>query len=264
MKKRIAVAVCAAMTVCGFRGMAQTSYDPDGTTLKITVPAGETNSIESAKITSEITEIRKLGLGGLIIDADLTGYTGDIRVEAGTWRVIDSKGLGKLSKTALADDVGKVYVSDGATLEAKCAEAPKYFGKQIHVSGYGVNRLGALLVSGTANCSGSTWGSNLILEGDTYANSITTAIWYYNTYGKQCELHHVQRTRLHRLWRFGHESVCHLQRVQQYRHRPCRLHERRLFAFSESGQFPRDQRRGRDVCRERPEQFERKHYVRPR
>lgn len=181
MKKHVAVALCAAMTVCGFRGMAQPSYDPDGTTLKITVPAGETNSIESAKITSEITEIRKLGLGGLIIDADLTGYTGDIRVEAGTWRVIDSKGLGKLSKTALADDVGKVYISDGATLEAKCAEAPKYFGKQIHVSGYGVNRLGALLVSGTANCSGSTWGSNLILEGDTYANSITTAIWYYNT-----------------------------------------------------------------------------------
>ena len=166
---------------CAVSAFGMSNYALNGTVLEITVPSGETNSIETAHIGAGTTDIRKLGRGGIVIDADLTDYTGDIHVVEGTWCVINSNGLGKLSKTALADDVGVVYVADGATLESKCSSAPMYFGKQIHVTGYGVNGLGALLVSGSVACNSSTWGSNLILEGDTYASSITTAIWCYNT-----------------------------------------------------------------------------------
>ena len=161
-----------------------TSYEIVDSMLKITVPAGKTNEVADAGLThlvnNDVTSVEKHGLGSIVINADILDYTGDICVKEGTWRVVDSKGLGKLSNNALAEDVGKVFVSDGATLESKCTEKPKYTGKQIHVSVYGVDRKGALLVSGNVNCDSCTWGSNLILEGDTYASSISEAWWMLN------------------------------------------------------------------------------------
>ena len=161
------------------------SYEIVDGILKITVPEGKTNDVVSAELSSlldnTIKSVEKCGRGSLVMNEDLTAYTGDIHIKEGTWRVVDSKGLGKLSKKSQAEDVGKVYVSDGATLEAKCTESPKYGGKSIHVSGYGVDGNGALLVSGDITSYGSsTWGSNLILEGDTYANSISKTYWYIN------------------------------------------------------------------------------------
>ena len=154
------------------------SYEIVDGVLKITVPEGKTNDVASTELSplldNTVKSVEKYGRGSIVMNMDLTAYTGDIHIKEGTWRVVDSKGLGKLSGTSKADNVGKVYVSDGATLEAKCAEVPKYQGKQIHVSGYGVDGNGALLVSGDIESyGGATWGSNLILEGDTYANSIT-------------------------------------------------------------------------------------------
>ena len=185
--------LCVAMVFSGSLSVSAaptvydngSSYETVDGVLKITVPEGRTNDVESAEISAlwdnTATSVEKYGRGSIVMNVDLLSYTGDIHIKEGTWRVVDAKGLGKLSKTSTADDVGKVYVSDGATLEAKCTESPKYGGKQIHVSGYGVDGNGALLVSGDIDSYGSsTWGSNLILEGDTYANSITKAIWYFN------------------------------------------------------------------------------------
>ena len=185
--------LCGTMVFCGLSPVSAeptvyengSSYEIVDGVLKITVPEGKTNDVASAELSSLLdntaTGVEKYGRGSLVMNVDLTAYTGDIRIKEGTWRVVDSKGLGKLSKNSQAEDVGKVYVSDGATLEAKCAESPRYGGKQIHVSGYGVDGNGALLVSGDiASYGSSTWGSNLILEGDTYANSITATYWYLN------------------------------------------------------------------------------------
>ena len=161
-----------------------TSYEIVDNVLKITVPSGVTNEVASAELSpllnNTVTSVEKHGRGAIVINTDILAYEGDIYVKEGTWRVVDSKGLGKLSTTALANDVGKVYVSDGATLESKCDEKPKYAGKQIHVSGYGVDGKGALLVSGSVNCDSATWGSNLVLKGDTYASSISEAWWMLN------------------------------------------------------------------------------------
>lgn len=183
----IVVACCAASAYAEPTVTSDgTSYEIVDSMLKITVPAGKTNEVADAGLTplvnNDVTSVEKYGLGSIVINADILAYTGDIHVKEGTWRVVDSKGLGKLSKDSLADDVGKVYVSDGATLESKCSENPKYMGKQIHVSGYGVGGNGALLVSSDVACGSSTWGSNLILEGDTFANS-TAAYWCFNTAG---------------------------------------------------------------------------------
>ena len=175
-----AIASYAAPNVCPLG----TSYEVVEGVLKITVPEGKTNEVSSTELqplfNNTVTCVEKLGQGCIVVNTDTRGYKGDICVKEGTWRVVDSKGLGKLSNNALAEDVGKVYVFDGATLESKCTEKPKYTGKQIHVSGYGVARKGALLVSGNVNCDSCTWGSNLILEGDTYAASITDAYWMLN------------------------------------------------------------------------------------
>ena len=184
MKKSVLFAIVAAFAV--IEANADTVYSAADGVLTITVPAGETNDVVGAELSSlldnTLKSVEKYGRGALVMNVDLTAYEGDIYVKEGTWRVVDSTGLGKLSKTSKAEDVGKVYVSDGATLEAKCTAAPVYRGKSIHVSGYGVDGNGALLVSGDITSYGSTtWGSNLVLEGDTYANSITKAYWYYNT-----------------------------------------------------------------------------------
>ena len=187
MKKLVSVIVCAAVAFCGFRGSAKTSYEPDGTTLKITVPAGETNEVDAAKIASllekpaTVTDVRKLGLGCLVMNVDITAYAGDIHIVEGTWRVVNSKGLGTLSKTAKAEDVGQVFVGEGATLEEKCTESPVYFGKRIHIAGKGVNGVGALLANGTVNYGATPWGSNLFLDDDAFANSITEKFWYMNS-----------------------------------------------------------------------------------
>ena len=186
--------LCCAMVFSGFLPVSAeptvyengSSYEIVDTVLKIMVPEGKTNDVVGAELSSlqdnTLKSVEKYGRGALVMNVDLTAYEGDIYVKEGTWRVVDSTGLGKLSKTSKAEDVGKVYVSDGATLEAKCTAAPVYRGKSIHVSGYGVDGNGALLVSGDITSYGSTtWGSNLVLEGDTYANSITKAYWYYNT-----------------------------------------------------------------------------------
>ena len=187
MKKLVLVIVCVAAAFCGFRGSAETSYEPDGTTLKITVPAGETNEVDVTKIASllekpaTVMDVRKLGLGCLVMNVDITAYAGDIHIVDGTWRVVDSKGLGMLSKTAKAEDVGQVFVGEGATLEEKCTESPVYFGKRIHVAGRGVNGVGALLANGTVEYASTPWGSNLFLDDDALADSITKNYWYINS-----------------------------------------------------------------------------------
>lgn len=179
---------CAVSAFAGHAACADdTSYETVGEVLKITVPAGSTNEVDVVELapllSNTVTSVEKYGPGSIVISTDITGFEGDIRVKEGVWRVVDSKGLGKLSSDSLAEDVGKVYVSEGATLESKCTESPKYMGKQIHVSGYGVDGNGALQVSGDVNCGSSTWGSNLILEGDTYASSVTAAYWCFNLGG---------------------------------------------------------------------------------
>lgn len=181
---RIMRHVALVLAMMCFAANADTFYSVADATLNIAVPAGETNEVDAAQLSglldNTITDVRKSGEGCLVMNTDITAYAGNIHVDEGTWRVMDSNGLGKLSNSAMATDVGIVYVADGATLESCCSASPVYFGKQIHIAGYGVNGCGALLTNGKNNYGSSTWGSNLVLDGDAYASALTTHFWYMN------------------------------------------------------------------------------------
>ena len=148
-------------------------YEIAGTVLKITVPEGVTNEVDVSSMAcannNEITEIRKLGRGGFLMNdkTAIPNYTGDIYVDQGTWIVACTNALGNLD-SGNGENTGKVFVADGATIDM--ASTDRYLsnsGKKIMIKGEGVSGNGALTVSVKAsNYYKDVLGNNIVLEGD--------------------------------------------------------------------------------------------------
>lgn len=190
MKKWMA----AIVVLAGLNCLAATTYETEGATLKITVPAGETNAIDAAQIAglldNSVSDVRKLGSGGLIVNVDTRAYLGDIHIDEGTWRVVDSKGLGKMAADpaggntwALSKDngVGQVTVANGATLEAAptVKDGVNSSGKIINFGGTGVNGIGAL-VWNTPFDQAAAFGVNLNMTDDALVHGLGEAVYAIN------------------------------------------------------------------------------------
>ncbi|MBO5940101.1 MAG: hypothetical protein J6R18_02750, partial [Kiritimatiellae bacterium] len=176
--------LCGAMVFSGFLPVSATEtvspYAIEGTVLKITIPEGMTNEVDVLAVAcankNEITEIRKLGRGGFLMNdkTAIPNYTGDIYVAQGTWIVASSNALGRLDfdskgEATHGENVGKVYVADGASIDM--ASNDRYLnnkGKKITIKGHGVSGKGALTVSvDAANYYNDVLGNNLVLTGDS-------------------------------------------------------------------------------------------------
>lgn len=175
-----------AFAVGGFvPAVAATTYKVDGTKLQITVPAGETNAVDSTELSpvlnNEVSDIEKLGEGCIEMTEDISAYKGDIHVKKGTWRFFDSNGLGSLAENPNTS----VYVEKGATLENHAQGTTKINlrGKTIVFEGTGVNGIGALLVRAAADQSSYTFGTNLVMTGDALINGLSDKHYYINGYG---------------------------------------------------------------------------------
>jgi len=169
--------LCGAMVFSGFLPVSATEtasqYEIEDTVLKITIPEGMTNEVDVSKVAcannNEITEIRKLGRGGFLMNdkTAIPNYTGDIFVDQGTWIVACTNALGKLDD-GKGEDTGEVFVADGATIDM--ASTDRYLsnaGKKITIKGNGVSGEGALTVSIKAtNYYKDVLGNNIVLEGD--------------------------------------------------------------------------------------------------
>lgn len=137
---------------------AETSYTIGDGKLTIAVPAGESNEISAAKfqeaLAAEVTDIEMNGPGRLIVNQDTTAYTGTIHILGGTWRVVDSRGLGAVGTAPSGDNkyvasiagAGNVYVA-GGTLEAvsDTVNGIQYWGKVVYFEGTGQDGAGALV-----------------------------------------------------------------------------------------------------------------------
>lgn len=183
--QKMMITLVLLASLAGFAKEA--TQTPDGEALKIEVPAGETNEVSSVDLTG-ITDIRKIGLGGVIMNADLSSYEGDIHIDEGTWRFVNSKGLGKLAANPgsknnfelnKANGVGQVWVKSGATLEA-CSNTKNGLdnrGKIIHFGGTGVNGIGALVWNSKANQT-YAFGCNLVMTDDALIHGLHDFSYY--------------------------------------------------------------------------------------
>ena len=194
MNTKILIAACALYGLSSGGLLAATSYSISGGKWTIDVPAGETNNVDAAAfaaaLSAGVSDIEKIGAGGIVMNTDTTAYQGSFHIKAGTWRVVDSKGLGERGVAPGGDNMyvesiqnadgvtlGNVYVENGGTLEAKSATANAihYRGKVIYFEGAGQDGSGALLSNLTAShLSSSVFGSNLIMTGDATAANIGT------------------------------------------------------------------------------------------
>ena len=171
--------LCAAVVFSGLLPVSASgtasSYEIEGVVLKITVPGGVTNEVDVSELACAndniVTEIRKLGRGGLLMNdkTAIPNYEGDIYVDQGTWIVASSNALGKLDVNSKGENTGKVYVADGASIDL--ASNDRYLnnkGKKITIKGHGVSGNGALTVSvNAANYYNQTLGNNLVLDGNS-------------------------------------------------------------------------------------------------
>lgn len=112
----------------------------------------------------------KTGAGTLVVDTDLSDYTGGIRVDEGTWKGSIPAHFGP--------DNGEIRVTDtGAALEVSATTAKSFnFAKRkLFLKGTGVNERGALVNASTSAAqTGGEWGvvsGAITLEGDTLIRS---------------------------------------------------------------------------------------------
>ena len=176
--------LCMSIVFSGFLPIFATEtvspYEIEGTVLKITVPEGVTNEVDVSSMAcannNEITEIRKLGRGGFLMNdkTAIPNYTGNIYVDQGTWIVASSNALGKLDfdskgEATHGENVGKVYVADGASIDMASSDKNlNNSGKQVSIKGHGVSGYGALTVSiSNAGYYKDVLGNNLVLEDDS-------------------------------------------------------------------------------------------------
>ena len=171
---RLIVAILATLSA----GMvsAATSYSVADEVLTVTVPEGETNSVDATQLAvanaNSVTNIVKTGLGALVMDdkTAIPQYAGDINIENGMWVIACTNALGKLSSKADCSDVGAVFVKEGGSLAVGGSDrAISNVGKKIYIAGSGVNGEGALtmaLATAAGDYSSGVLGRNIELAGD--------------------------------------------------------------------------------------------------
>ena len=182
MKRLLALLACAT----GLTAWATADYYAvDGSTLTITVPPNVTENFDTsflATVTGNaVTDIVKDGNGTLMMNQDISAYTGTIHINHGIWGLTDANSLGSLSG-------GGVYVADGATLE-NCAaiKVSMMVKKPIFFEGNGFNGIGALYVNASVAQSGNTWGRAMTMTGDAFVNAVhDNYISFYS--GSNCYL----------------------------------------------------------------------------
>ena len=153
------------------------SYASDDVkTYIVTVPPGETNSLDTSAIGvltgGGVTNFVKRGEGALAVSEDLSGFIGNVHIEEGVYisqpQVNNNTTLGSLS--------GYVVVSNGATLCLSTSmQNTTLAGKTIRFAGDGYAGQGALVnAAGNAQQMASPFGASLWLTGDakvaTYAS----------------------------------------------------------------------------------------------
>lgn len=170
---------------------AATSYSTNDGILTITVPAGETNSVDAAQLAdanaNSVTNIVKTGSGAILMDdaTAIPSYTGAIHIEQGMWIIACTNALGKLSSLFDCSDVGPVSVTDGGSLAAGGSDRKICnTGRKLYISGSGVNGEGVLtLVSSTSggDYDAGVFGRNIELVGDAVLGHSSS----YNVYFTQ-------------------------------------------------------------------------------
>lgn len=155
-------------TIFGLNAFATGTAQISGDVLTVEVVAGETNTLDevtggdaaiAALQSNGVTDFIKKGAGGLKVSTDISGYTGTIHVDEGTYRFTTVNSLGSIQDTA-----GGVYVADKATLDNAITTTQASLGaKAVTFGGFGVNGVGALLLSGNVDQSQGAWGGNLVM-----------------------------------------------------------------------------------------------------
>ncbi len=169
MKRKLLMSlVCAA---AGLAAWATADYyQIDGTTLTITVPPNVTESFDTAFLANvtenAVTDIAKDGDGTLVMNQDISAYTGTIHINHGIWVLTDANSLG-----STASGAGGVFVADGATLENQATRSTVLNWKPISFEGNGFGGRGALYVNATATQGSSTWGKTMTMTGDAFMNA---------------------------------------------------------------------------------------------
>ena len=182
--------LCCAMVFSGFLPVSASEtasqYEIEGTVLKITIPEGMTNEVDVSKVAcannNEITEIRKLGRGGFLMNdkTAIPNYEGDIYVDEGTWIAACTNALGKLSSNTDGSGVGEFSVGNGATLAIGGTDPLiKNDGKKISIEGTGVDGNGAIQIILTAGEVKHALGKNIVLTGDATIGMMEKTFYFY-------------------------------------------------------------------------------------
>lgn len=179
--------ICILSLCVALNGFAAAQYDHTGATLTVTVPAdAEKEQFDSGYLTlltgNEVTDFVKEGSGILVMDADISSYTGEIHVNDGFYRFTNADANTKqaLGVGALTAASGAITVASGATFEAATDVNCSLGAKRVVASGAGADGRGALLFSGSVNSSSATWGNDITLTDDMLIGSTSEPFYYLN------------------------------------------------------------------------------------
>lgn len=168
--------------VAGDTATASGELSGDGTVLSVSVESGEatlelSDSHLAALTGNAVTEFVKTGAGTLVVPAgfDISGYSGDITVEGGIYRLGSPRGAGAVTG-------GTIDVKDGAALELSPEKDVKMNlgAKRVVFAGSGPDGKGAVRAfpDTTEQNNGFIFGTNLVMTGDAVLSSITNVITY--------------------------------------------------------------------------------------
>lgn len=115
--KTLKMGLSAAL--CALAGVAFGVATYDGTSapgeLRVNVDEGDSDTLDAAMVTANVTNIVKIGAGALT-GVPLQSYHGDFTVDDGVFVVTRKYDLG-------ADNCGTVYINDGASLADGCVDS---------------------------------------------------------------------------------------------------------------------------------------------
>ena len=179
VKHPIRYAICVAILVSASVVTAGESLSSDGKTLLVDIAAGETNNLSSAYISNltgnSVTNLLKLGEGTLIVDSNLSAYSGAVTVERGVYRVTTENGAGK----GASAPGGAVTVKSGGTFEIAYDSPSGIPYKTFYFEGDGAYGRGALVSALTSSrYDFSAFGTNMVMTGDAVIGAIGSSATY--------------------------------------------------------------------------------------
>ena len=160
-----AIVVIACGELCAANSY---SHDPDDAkTYIVTVPEGETNTLDAAAISvitgGTVTNIVKKGYGALSVSEDLSAFSGNVHIGEGVYLSRPTKA----SNTTLGALSGNVVIANGATLAVQTSvQYASLTGKKVYFEGDGYGGQGALVNAAGNPQSTSLFGRSLNLTGN--------------------------------------------------------------------------------------------------